>query len=76
MPWAVAAAAIGAAGSIGAASMGSSASKDAAAQQAAAARAASAEREKAFGEARSYLDPYATLGQESLPTLKGLLGLG
>lgn len=76
MPWAAAIAAVGA---IGGAVISSSAASDAADTQAQAARdgaaAAEASRKEYYGEAKGYLEPYATLGTSVLPALKTALGL-
>ena len=67
---------ISAGGSLLSGIFGSSAAKKAAKARAAALAAAEQSRLGMFEKARGYMEPYATLGTESLPTLKGLLGLG
>lgn len=77
MPWAAAIAAVGA---IGGGLISSNAAGDAADKQAAATARGIADQkrtaEKYFGISQDALKPYASLGTETLPTLKSLLGLG
>ena len=77
MPWGAAIAAVGA---IGGSLISSSGASDAAEAQAAATQRGIDQATKTqmdmFGKAEGYLKPYATLGTETLPTLKSLLGLG
>ena len=66
---------VGAAGAIGSAVIGSNAAKDAAKAQARAGQQAIDTRKEMFEKAKGYLQPYASLGESTLPTIKGLLGL-
>lgn len=74
------AAGIAAVGSIGGALISSSAASSASDKQIAAQQQAmdqaTAERKRTFDIGEGYLKPYASLGSETLPTLKSLLGLG
>lgn len=66
---------VGAAGAIGSSVIGANASKDAAKAQAAAGQQAIQTQKDMFEKAKGYLQPYASLGESVLPTIKGFLGL-
>lgn len=66
---------VGAAGAIGSAVIGSNAAKDAAKAQARAGQQAIDTQTAMFEKAKGYLQPYASLGESVLPTIKGFLGL-
>ncbi len=75
MPWAVAGAAIAAAGSIGGAAMSSSAAgKGASAQEASAANTLGFQQQ-VYGNLEQQLTPYVTTGTQALNAQAGLLGL-